>query len=370
MPLRIGIEAHVVNSRPSGNGRVVANLIRALQTETAHELFVYFTDARAAAMWKALGLPRLTVRLLRGSNPAVRIPLGQPLRAARDGLDVFLAHDNSPPLAPCPVVTLVHDMAFARFPQSFSRFERWWMPRTIPASMRRSRRVVTVSNFTRDEIVELYAIPPAKIVVAHNGVDPRFRDPSPREPRIQPPYFLTVGNLQPRKNLATLFRAFLALIERDPALQERLVVVGQQAYRSSEVMAAARDLEQAGRVVFTGFLPDDDLVGLLNNATAFAYPSVYEGFGLPPLEAMAVGAPAIVADIPVMREVVADAAVRVPPTEVMAWRDALYRVASDAPHRNRLRDAGRVRAARFTWEAAAAVISRALEDAAGVAAGE
>ncbi|HJP65016.1 MAG TPA: glycosyltransferase family 1 protein, partial [Actinomycetota bacterium] len=300
MPLRIGIEAHVVNARPSGNGRVVANLIRALHAGTDHELFVYFTDPAVAAAWRGLEWARLTVRLIRPGNPAFRIPLAQPVLAARDRLDVFLAHDNSPPLSPCPVVTLVHDVAFARFPQYFSAFERRWMPRTIPASMRRSNAVVTVSNFTRDEIVELYGIPQEKIAVAHNGVDALFLDPEPRPSTVEPPFFLTTGNLQPRKNLPMLIRAFRSLIRHDPQIRERLVVVGQEAYAAAALFEEARDLQEAGRVVFTGYLPDEELVGLIQHATAFAYPSVYEGFGLPPLEAMAAGAPTVVADIPVM----------------------------------------------------------------------
>jgi glycosyltransferase involved in cell wall biosynthesis len=364
MPLRIGIEAHVVNSRPSGNGRVVANLVRALHAGTHHQLFVYFTDPAVAASWRALGWPRLTVRLIRPGNPAFRIPLAQPILAARDRLDVFLAHDNSPPVAPCPVVTLVHDVAFARFPEYFSAFERWQMPRTIPASMRHSRGVITVSNFTKDEIVALYGIAPEKISVAHNGVDARFLDPTPRPSAVDPPFFLTTGNLQPRKNLPTLMRAFRALLQHDPAVRERLVVVGQEAYAADALLAEARDLQASDRVVFAGYLPDQELVGLLQHATAFAYPSVYEGFGLPPVEAMAAGAPTVVSDIPVMREVVGDAALRVPATDVNGWERALRTLATNDAERTRLAEAGRARAGGYTWEAAAAVVAEALERAA------
>ncbi len=364
MALRIGIEAHVVGKRPSGNGRVVANLIRALLKVSNHTVVAYFTDPDVAASWRAEGLARLTVRVVRPSTPAVRIPVALPLWAARDRVDVFLAHDNCPPVAPCPVVTLVHDVAFARYPQYFTLLERLWMPRTIPASMRRSGAVVTVSEFTRSEIIDLYGISPEKIVVAHNGVGPEFAEPSGREPPVPPPFFVAVGNLQPRKNLSTLVRAFRRVLDRHPDLPERLVIVGQPAYGASDLLREVADLQRLSRLEIAGYLPDDQMVALLQGCTAFAYPSVYEGFGLPPLEAMAAGAPALVADIPVMREVVADAAMRLPATDPAAWEAALWRVASDEGWRTRLAQAGRARAARFTWEASAERVAAVLERAA------
>jgi glycosyltransferase involved in cell wall biosynthesis len=365
MTLRVGIEAHVVNSRASGNGRVVGNLIAALHRVSDHQLFAYFTDPATADAWRRRGLHRLTIRLVRPRHPLVRIPLGLPLMAARDRLDVFLAHDNRPPVAPCPVVTLVHDVAFARFPELFPAFERTWMRRTIPASMRRSRRVVTVSEFTKAEITELYGVPADRITVAHNGVDPIFLEPTRRDPVVSPPYFLAVGNLQPRKNLSTLVSAYRRLIEGDPTIAERLVIVGQRSYASDALFRDSEDLVARGRILFTGYVPDEALVGLLQHATAFAYPSVYEGFGLPPLEAMATGAPTLVADIPVMREVVAEAAARLAPTDVAAWEEALRRVAREPSLRERLGRSGRERAARFTWDASASVVAQALEEAAG-----
>jgi glycosyltransferase involved in cell wall biosynthesis len=362
--LRIGIEAHVVGPRPSGNGRVVANLISSLAAETTHELFAYFTDRSTTEAWLARRIPNLTPRLVRPRTPFVRIPLGLPLAAARDRLDVFLAHDNRPPIAPCPVVTLVHDVAFARHPEFFSPYERLWMRRTIPASIRHSRGIVTVSNFTRDEIVDLYGISPDRITVAPNGVDPIFFDPVPDSPSIEPPFFVAVGNVQPRKNLATLIAAFRSLLSGRPGLRERLVIVGQRAFGAERLVEDTGDLQSAGRLVFAGYVPDAELVGLLRHATAFAYPSVYEGFGLPPLEAMAAGAPTLVSDIPVMREVVGDAAIRVDPHDAERWAEELWRVASDEALRAKLNAGGRDRAKSFTWRASALAVADALERAA------
>jgi glycosyltransferase involved in cell wall biosynthesis len=289
-----------------------------------------------------------------------------PTAARRDRLDALLVQYVGPPFAACPVVTVVHDVAFAVYPEFYSRAERLWMPRAIPATMRRAAGVVTVSRFSRDEIRRLYGIPEDRVTVAYNGVDPVFLgngDAASATPRVEPPYFLAVGNLQPRKNLVTLIRAYRTLVARHPHVTERLVVVGQEFYAADAVLAEAADLTRAGRIVFTGYLPDAELVTLLRSATAFAYPSVYEGFGLPAVEAMAMGVPTLVSDVPVMREVTGDAAVRLPPTDPHAWAEALAGVAADGERRADLARRGRARAADFTWERAARQVLASLEAA-------
>ena len=364
-PLRIGIEAHVVGVHPSGNGRTVANLIVAMSRQSSHAFFCYFTDPGAAAAFREKRLPRTTIRLLTARHPFLRIPFALPYRAARDRLDVLLAHDNRPPLAPCPVVTLIHDAAFARHPEFFSTYDRIWMNRTIPFSLRHSARVVTDSQFSKDELVDLYGVAPDRLTVYQNAVDPIFLDPTTRSSPVEPPFFLAVGNVQPRKNISTLIRAYRILLEREPTLPERLVLAGNSQYQAERLLDEAADLRESGRMVYVGYLSDPDLVGLIQHATAFVYPSVYEGFGLPPLEAMGVGAPTIVSDIPVMREVVADAAIRVPPMDAGALADALSRVRDDPSLRTSLAAAGRSRAASFTWESGAASVLDTLERAAG-----
>jgi len=262
------------------------------------------------------------------------------------------------------VVTVIHDVAFELFPQFSRPIERLWIRRTVPFTARHAAGVVTVSEFSRDEIVRVLRVPPERVTVAYDGVGPPFTDPSPRPCRIDPPFFLTVGNLQPRKNTATLIRAFRTAIERRPDLPERLVIVGQEKFASEALQLENQDLLAAGRVVFTGYVGDEELVGLLQRATAFAYPSLYEGFGLPPVEAMAAGTPVVVSDIPVTREVCGDAVLRVPATVSGAWADALLRLAADPEVRARLIPMGKERAARFTWEACARSVLGAMERAA------
>jgi len=363
--LRIGIDAHVIGRRQTGNERFLANLVRSMREQTDHDLFLYFTEREAADAWAARRHPHTTVRRMRPVNPFLRLPLSLPALALVDRLDVLLVHYNSPPLVSCPVVTIVHDVAFARFPRFYSLFERTWMPRTIPASMRKAVAVVTVSEFSRNEIISLYGILAEKVVVAHDGVDPIFSSGSSAPCPVEPPFFLTIGNLQPRKNVATLVRAFRNLIGAHPELPERLVVVGKPAFESEALYAEAEDLRRSGRLIFTGFAPESELVGLLQQATAFAYPSVYEGFGLPVLEAMATGTPTIASDIPVMHEVTEGAALLVPATDIDAWTEALLR-ARDPDLREDLRMRGKARAARFSWERSAATVLSTLERAAAL----
>jgi glycosyltransferase involved in cell wall biosynthesis len=298
----------------------------------------------------------------------MRLSFSLPRLARHDRLDVLLVQYTAPRMLPCPVVTIVHDVAFALFPRFFSPMERIWMRRTIPATMRRAAAVVTVSRFSRDEILRLYDLPADRVVVAYDGVDPVFTDGARVPSAIEPPFFLSIGNLQPRKDLGTLIRAYRRLTSSSPEIRERLVIVGQEWVRSEarSLLAETEDLRQAGRIVFTGYIPDGQLVGLLQHATAFAYPSVYEGFGLPPVEALAVGTPALVSDIPVTREILGDAALRLPPSDPAAWAEGLRRIASDPALRTSLSELGRARAALFTWERSAQTMLACLERAAGV----
>jgi glycosyltransferase involved in cell wall biosynthesis len=359
--LRIGIDAHAIGERKTGNERFIANLIPALRARSDHELVLYVTSDEAERSLRARGLNRTSVRRVRPATPLVRIPFGLPMRVAADRLDVLLVQYTAGPWIPCPVVTVVHDVAFRRHPEFFSPFERRWMNRAIPFTMRRAARIVTVSSFSLGEIVACFGLDPARISVAHEAADPIFERTPSMPSGVDPPYVLAVGNLQPRKNLAVLLGAFRELSR---PVRERLVIAGQASLGAEALRRDAADLERSGRVVFTGYVPDERLVGLLAGATAFAYPSVYEGFGLPVLEAMAAGTPALVADIPVMREIAGNAAVRLPAHDPSAWARAIERLAADPARRAELADAGRRRAAGFSWAATAEVVLRAVEAAA------
>jgi len=359
--MRIGIDVRPIGRQQTGNERVMRSLSSALVEKFDHEFVLYFSDRSAAANW-ATGAPQqASIRVIPVGNPFIRLPLALPYLAHRDRIDALLCHMNCPPLARPGVATIVHDVSFARHPEYFSVYERFLLNRSIPASMRWSDAVIFGSEFTRDEVADVYGIGGDKCSVAPYAGDPIFHEPIIESPDRRRPYFLAVGNLQPRKNLATLVRGFRALIESDPAIAEDLLIVGQSQYQEGSVFDEAADLLDAGRVTFTGYVSDTELLGYVRGATAMVYPSVYEGFGLPPLEAMAVGTPAIVSDIPVMREVAGDAAIRVSPMSIEGWAESLKRVATQPVLRRELSEKGHQRARSFTWDRAAVVTMAALE---------
>jgi glycosyltransferase involved in cell wall biosynthesis len=359
--LRIGIDAHAIGQRKTGNERFISHVARELQAICNHHLVLYLTEAASADEWRGT---ETEVRLLRPRHPLLRTPFALPLAARRDRLDILLVQGTGPPVLHCPLVSVVHDMAFAAHPEHFRLSQRAWMRVTIPWTMGRADRVVTVSRFSSEEIQNRYGIGEDKIVVAYDGVDPMFADQAPVPSPVEPPFFLAVGNLEPRKNLETLVRAFDLLQRRNSAIREKLVIVGQDRYKGNDIRALSNRLQRSGLIVFTDYIDDAKLVALVQAATAVAYPSVYEGFGLPVVEAMAAGIPAVVSDIPVMREVAADAALRVAALDVPAWATALERIAFDADLRSQLIDAGRRRANEFSWRRCAMTILATLETAA------
>jgi glycosyltransferase involved in cell wall biosynthesis len=362
--LRIGIEAHVIGRRQTGNERVMANLVRALRKECDHELVLYFTDPAAATEWRSHQYPRTTVQCLRFDHPLLRLTLGLPRAAARDRLDVFLAHAHRPLIRRCPVVCIIHDMVSIRLPHDLSLVERAYMPFTIRASIRTADAVVVVSEFTRREVLALCGgVDPKKIVAVPNAADPIFVNAMPGLSPVDPPFFLAIGNLQPRKNLLTLVRAFKQLVEQHPAVEERLVLVGQDRGIASAIESESVDLRATGRLITTGYVDDQILVDALGAATAFVFPSLYEGFGLPPLEAMTMGIPVAVADIPAMREVVADAGLLVPATDVDAWCNTLRRLATEQTLRRELSERGLARSRKFSWQDSARKVLSVLEAA-------
>ena len=347
--LKIGIDAHAIGQRATGNERFITGVLGELRGLCDHDFVLFFTSPEEAKEWALDGWEtRLVPR-----NPLVRIGWSIPRDAAGERIDVLLVQYVASRRVKCPVVSVVHDVSFIEHPEWFSPIERLWMKRAIPATMEMAAAVITVSSFSRYEIIRTCGINPAKVHVAHDGVDPA-RGAGTAPASGVAPYFIYVGNLEPRKNVSTLLRAFAEFRKGHP--DHRLVVVGHPK-------RGGRVSEQPG-VEFAGYVPDDELASLTAGAVALCYPSFYEGFGLPPLEAMALGVPVIASDIPVMRELYEGAARLVPATDETAWTEAMSLLAADAGLRRELEVAGRERSAGFTWRKSAEAVLQALEQAA------
>lgn len=295
-------------------------------------------------------------------HPPVRILWEQTaLPLAARGLDLLhgLAF-VAPLLAPCPTVVTVYDLSFLRMPERFRRGNRWYLQMFTRWSCHRARRIIAISQNTRRDLVALFGLPAERIDVVTPGVGPQFRPLPPdqvaafRRAKGLPDHFvLYLGTLEPRKNLSTLLEAF-ARLRAQPNRHLKLVLAGGKGWMFAEMFARVRALGLENAVIFPGYVPDEELPLWYNAATVFVYPSLYEGFGMPPLEALACGTPAIVSNASALPEVVGEAGVLVRPDDVGEWAQALQRVLDDAALRAELGARGRAHAARFSWERAAA----------------
>lgn len=349
--MRVGIDVHTVGERQTGNETYVRELVDHLTglPDDGTEYLLYHTRRAPRPEWAAYA------RRLRPHAPALRIPVAFPVALRRDRVQAAHFQYVVPPWCPCPTVVSVHDVSYEAHPEFFPAAMRARMRLLVPRAVRTAAAVITISEFSRREIVERYRVDPARVVVTPLAAGPGFRpldagDVAERLARIgiEGPYVLAVGNVQPRKNLGRLLEAFAAL-RRRVDLPHRLVLVGRRAYRGDAILARQEALGIARHVVATGYVADDDLVALYNGADAFVYPSLYEGFGLPVLEAMACGAPVITSGTTALPEVAGDAAELVDPRSVDELAAALGRVLADPARRADLRDRGLRRARRFSW---------------------
>jgi glycosyltransferase involved in cell wall biosynthesis len=276
-----------------------------------------------------------------------------PLEASRYRLDVmFNPGFTAPILAPCPSVTVFHDLQHKRHPEHFRWFDLPFWRMLLWASAHRSRRLIAVSEATRADLLRFYRLEPDRVLVISHGVEPAFFTLG--RSHVEP-YVLCVSTLHPHKNLDRLLRAY-ALRKRD----FRLVLTGLRGFFTASLEALITELGVADSVQLTGWIPREELYRLYEHARSFIYPSTFEGFGMPVLEAMAAAIPVACSDIPPLREVAGDAALFFDPLDQDAIAAALERIVADEPLRARLSAAGPERARQFTWERAAGQTLHAL----------
>jgi glycosyltransferase involved in cell wall biosynthesis len=363
--LRIGIDVTSAVRQGGGIGRYTRELLRALalaDPESQYRLF--FTSRRQPHALPPLGgnfrvrhIPLDDIWFVRLWHRA-GVPM--PVEWLSGAVDLFHSPDFVlPPTLPRTRTLLtVHDLSFVRDPESAPAVLRDYLNVVVPRSVRRADHVFTDSEATRQDLAELYRTPPEKMSVLYCGISEAFQ-PVMDAARLEAvraryglggwPFILAVGTLQPRKNYTRLIQAFAQIARGDL----RLVIAGGRGWLFDAVFAEVERLRLKERVLFPGFIDDADLPALYSAAGVLAYPSIYEGFGLPMLEAMACGTPVVASTASCLPEVAGEAALLAPPTDVDALAGALQRAVQDDALRGDLIAKGFQRARQFGWDASA-----------------
>lgn len=367
--LRIGIDAHAIGSQLGGNETYIRGLLKELSRYSAHRFFVYVNDSASAAVVHEL-LPSAQVRVMRTKQPVARLGWKLSQLARRDNVDVLHVQYVAPVFGPKSVVT-IHDLSFRHLPKSYTRAERWRFELTVPSTARRAKRVLTVSEFCKRDLVAELHLDPRKVIVSYNRVDEEFRPASADAIAnamaafgISKPYILGVANLQPRKNLLRLIAGWERLRQMQSDIQPALVLVGRKAWLFDETLAAAARSRWRDEIILTDYVAHNQLPALYSGASVFVYPSLFEGFGLPPLEAMACGTPVVVSDTSALPEVCGAAAEYVDPEDVESIADGMLRLLRDVALRESRRAEGLRHVEKFRTGQLGAATMRAYEEAA------
>ncbi len=311
------------------------------QTPTFQTRSLPLSDRALAILWHRLRLP-LWVELATGP------------------VDIFHSPDFVlPPVRRARTMVTVHDLSFVRYPQCADANLRAYLNKVVPRSVHRADLILADSQSTKDDVAELLGVEADKIEVLYPGVEERFHpigdqvllEEVRRRYNLPPRFILGLGTLQPRKNFTRLIEAFADL--RFAIYDLRLVIAGGKGWLYEDIFAAVERLGLEGKVIFPGFIADEDLPALYNLADLFVFPSLYEGFGLPPLEAMACGTPVVSSDVSSLPEVVGEAGLMVEATDTEALAEVMKRVLEDNVLREEMIAKGLEQARQFTWEKAA-----------------
>jgi glycosyltransferase involved in cell wall biosynthesis len=367
--MRYAIDAHAIGRHLTGNEVYVRSLISAFGVVDKRSEFIAYVSLKEAESW----IPeRFQVKRV-SANPFARLGYQLSRLVKEDKPALLHVQYTGPLFCPVPVVASIHDVSFIEHPEYFKNLRRRQLEITVSRTARTAARIITGSQFSRSAIASAYSLDPERITVVPDAANPFFRVVSREasQKRVREkyhfggPFVLSVGDLQPRKNHIGLIEAFARLIKSDAKLTHRLVLAGQDTWFGAKVREAARNSGVEERIFFTGFVTDEDLLRLYNACDCFVFPSFYEGFGIPILEAMACGRAVACANTSAMPEVADGAGLLFDPNRpdeiVRALRDILI----DSELRGRMERLGLQRAATFTWQKSAQLTLQVYEQVAG-----
>ena len=367
--MRIGIDVTAALTQGGGIGRYTRELIHALVAVDQSNHYHFFSAKAPASLPVPQPLPEaenvsctpapLDERWLYRLWYRLRLPL--PVQGVTGPLDLFHSPDFVlPPVnGRIPTLLTVHDLSFVHYPHVFPERLVSYLNQVVPWSIRRATHILADSEATRQDLLGIWQVPDEKVTVLYSGVHERFQPVEDvgmvaavrQKYRLQNfPYILSVGTLQPRKNYQMLIRAFAPLADKLP---HHLVISGGKGWLYDEMLAEVERQGLTGRVHFIGFVDDADLPTLYGAADLFVFPSLYEGFGLPLLEAMGCGTAVLTSNSSSLPEVAGNAAPQLSPTDQPAWTEAIYHLLSHEDLRQQYVQKGREQARRFSWQQSA-----------------
>ncbi|MDI3534966.1 MAG: hypothetical protein PWQ82_1331 [Thermosediminibacterales bacterium] len=351
--MKVGLNGLIIDKKKAGIGNYAYNLIQNILKVGNHDYTVFFQEHLKEDF---KGVSR------KNYNGTYQRILDEQFCLLKEFRKFDLLHfmDYSSPLIDIkvPYIVTIHDLSFYRFPKCFT-FGRRMIKKIIgPVSIKRAVKIIADSENTRKDIVDLFSADEQKVVVVYPGrsgfvrvTDTQKIQSVKEKYGIKGDYILFVGTLEPRKNIERLLLAYRILLNKN--VKENLVIVGRTGWLYERIFKTARDLGIEDRVCFTGFVEDEDMPAIYSGAKVFVYPSLYEGFGLPPLEAMECRVPVVVSDRSSLPEVVGSSGMYVDPYDENSIAEGIHKLLIDEELRNNLSVAGLERAKNFDWEKAA-----------------
>lgn len=357
----IGLNAHLLSTqqsyRSAGISWYIRNLLSELAARPGPYRYTLFLSDRAYQ-------PPVPLHLQRSRWPTHRPPvrilweqLAQPLVVQRQTLDLLHGLAFVGPLAArLPLVLTVYDLSFMRYPEAFRPMQRWYLQNFTRWSVRRAQAISCISESTRQDVLRFFNVPPERVQTIYCGVEPAFRPLPAAEvaafraaQQLPDEFILRLGTIEPRKNVLGVLRAYAAWVNREANVPP-LVVAGGKGWYYESVFDEVTRLGLAERVYFPGYVPQEELALWYNAAAMLVYPSFFEGFGLPVLEAMACGTPVITSNVSSLPEVAGNAALQIDPNDEPALSRAMASLWADHDLRRQLREQGLARARTFSWQ--------------------
>lgn len=358
--MRIGIDLHAITDFMQGTRTYTINIVKhLLKIDKENKYYLYATE-NSNHIQQLFSQENVCIKKVFPQQRIIRIPISFPVRLAIDSVDVFHCQYMGPPFGRIPYVVILHDIIHEYMPEFYPKLLCRLMRLFYPLSARKASRVLTISESSKRDIVNYYNIPEKKVIVTRIGVSEIFQ-PVREKNKIKKvlkkygvsgPYILFVGRLEPRKNITGLIKAFHD-VKRNNMIKHKLVIAGMKYFKYEDFFNLVKDLGLQKDILFIGRVDDEDLPLIYNGASLFTYPAFAEGFGIPPLEAMACGTPVITSKTSSLPEVVGDAGILIDPYNTGDLAKAICEVLSSKNLREKMKLQGLERAKSFSWKDAA-----------------